>query len=51
MAVSHCIPWIQTQLILTSVSVRSDTSISCGLIEALNSTEHRAPTLGLVLGQ
>ena len=51
MAVSHCIAWIQTQLILTSVSVRSDTSISCGTIEALNSTEHCAPTLGLVLGQ
>ena len=51
MAVSHCIAWIQTQLILTSVSVGSDTSISCGSIEALNSTEHRVPTLGLVLGQ
>ena len=51
MAVSHSIAWIQTQLILTSVSVRSDSSISCGIIEALNSTEHRAHTLGLVVGQ
>ena len=51
MAVSHCIAWIQTPLILTSVSVRSDTSISWWSIEALNSTEHRAPTLGLLLGQ
>ena len=51
MAVSHCIAWIPTQLILTSVSVRSDTSISCGIIEGLKSTEHRAPTLAVVLGQ
>ena len=37
-AVSHCITWSQTQLIL-SLRVRSATTVMCGIIVALDGSE------------